>query len=157
MYFSTFCSCANSHTSVRKKNSGILNIKSILKGNLVLVKYGVAVVVVRMVVVVVLWWVSTNLGMFGTIREPRKINAFLYFYYKTQCILNLKSIFEGNLAMVNWRNYEKKNAFLRKKLHAFLYFYHETQCILNMKSIFEGNLAIVNWKIWEKNVFLRKK
>ena len=45
-----------------------------------------------------------------------KSKAFLHFYHKTKCILNSKSIFKGNLAIVNWRIRGKKEL-LRKKLH----------------------------------------
>ena len=49
-----------------------------------------------------------------------KSNAFFDLYIKTQCILNIKSIFKGNVAIVKWRIMENilaKNAFLRKKLN----------------------------------------
>ena len=36
---------------------------------------------------------STNLA---------KSNAFLHFYYKTKCIVNMKSILKGIVAIVDW-------------------------------------------------------
>ena len=38
--------------------------------------------------------------LFHIIREHRKINTFLHFYYKIQWILNMKTIFYGNRAVV---------------------------------------------------------
>ena len=50
-------------------------------------------------------------------RTSQKSNEFLHFYHKTHCIVNMRSIFKGNVAIIKWRIMENilgKNVFLRK-------------------------------------------
>ena len=58
-------------------------------------------------------------GIFDSSRFSFKINGFLHWYYKTQFILNMKSIFKGNVALVIWFIWQT-SALVWKKEHSHL-------------------------------------